>query len=427
MSEIEYSESSLIARVITDFNAIDEVRILSQDAPFSNHNYNIILQGLKQSLQEHTGESRRVIKHRLFQLYKAKTGEGLPKIYKEIISHERGAEIKDLERMFMEYYTKRQLQVIGGVLVNALTDEKVSDDIVSYASTTLAQLDDFNVSETTKTNKDHCSALFDELERMQNGEIIKVKLGIAEIDRIIGGVERKQVIVIGARPSMGKTAFALTLMDHFVFDLDKKCAFISVEMEENKLFNRLVQIRSGVNINHASRSQGSYANFTNTAALMAGSQNLIIRKTTDRKIGNIRSICRKLKRDNPDLECIFVDYMQKILSNSKKENVETIEEVSGVLTDMASDLDVVMFPLAQLRRQQEPKKLPTLEGLKGSSRIEEDADMVLLIHRDSRDSQEAAILVDKNRDGQTGKAIINFKTDITKFHGGNEYYDDDTI
>lgn len=423
----DYAESSLIARVITDFNTIDEVRVLSQDAPFSNYNYNIILQSLKQSLQENQGESRRAVKHRLFQLYKSKTGNGLPEIYREIISHERGADVKDLERMFLEYYTKRQVQVIGGVLVNALNDEKVAEDIVSYASTALAQLDDFNVSEVTKTNKDHCSALFDELERMQNGEVIKVKLGIAELDRIIDGVERKQNIVIGARPSMGKTAFALTLMDHFVFNLGKKCAFISVEMEENKLFNRLVQIRSGVNINHASKSRSNYADFTNAAALMAQSQNLIIRKTTDRKIGNIRSICRKLKRDNPDLEIIFVDYMQKILSNNKKENVETIEEVSGVLTDMASDLDVVMFPLAQLRRQQDPKKLPTLEGLKGASRIEEDADMVLLIHRDSRDSQEAAVLVDKNRDGQTGRAIINFKTDITKFNGGNEYYDDDTI
>ena len=106
-------------------------------------------------------------------------------------------------------------------------------------------------------------------------------------------------------------------------------------MEENKLFNRLVQIRSGVNINNASKSQSNYHSFTHTAKMMSESQNLIIRKTTDRKIGNIRSICRKLKRDNPDLEVIFVDYMQKILSNSKKENVETIEEVNGVLTDMA--------------------------------------------------------------------------------------------
>ena len=425
--ELEYAESSLMARVITEFNTLDEVRVLSQDAPFSNYNYNIILQSLKQALQEHRGESRRVIKHRLFQLYKAKTNNGLPALYKEILSHERDAELKDLEQMFMEYYTKRQAVVIGGVLVGAVSDERLSEDIVSYASTALAQLDDFNVSEATKTNKDHCIALYDELERMNNGEIIKTNLGIVELDRIIGGVERKQTIVIGARPSMGKTAFALTLLDQFVFDQGKKCAFISVEMEENKLFNRLVQIRSGININNASKSKASYDSFTSTAAMLAKSQNLIIRKTTDRKIGNIRSICRKLKRDNPDLEVIFVDYMQKILSNSKKENVETIEEVSGVLTDMASDLNVIMFPLAQLRRQQDPKKIPSLEGLKGSSRIEEDADLVLLIHRDSRDSEDAAILVDKNRDGQTGHATIRFNKCITKFHGSNEYYDDDTI
>jgi replicative DNA helicase len=421
--QIEYAESSLMARVLSNFNTIDEVKVLSQDAPFSNYSYNIILQSLKQSLEEHRGESRRVVKHRLFQLYRSKTGEDISKLYRELIAYERQAELRDLEQLFMEYYTKRQAAVIGGVLVNALVDEKLAEDIVSYASNALAQLDDFNVSEATKTNKDHCEALYDELERMQNGEVTKVNLGIKQLDQIIGGVEKKQNIVIGARPSMGKTAFALTLMDHFVFDLGKKSAFISVEMEEGKLFNRLVQIRSGVNIYNASKSRGNYQSFVETAAIMGKSQNLIIRKTTDRKIGNIRSICRKLKRDNPDLEVIMVDYMQKILSNSKKENVETIEEVSGVLTDMASDLDVIMFPLAQLRRQQDPKKIPTLEGLKGASRIEEDADMVLLIHRDSRDSEEAAILVDKNRDGQTGRAIINFKTDITKFYGG-DYYDE---
>ena len=93
---------------------------------------------------------------------------------------------------------------------------------------------------------------------------------------------------------------------------------------------------------------------------------------------------------------------------------------------MGSDLDVVMFPLAQLRRQQDPKKLPTLEGLKGASRIEEDADMVLLIHRDSRDSDEAAVLVEKNRDGQTGIAKINYKTEVTKFYSDQEY-DDNTF
>ena len=422
--QIEYAESSLMARVVDNFNVIDEVKVLSQDAPFSNYKYNITLQSLKQAMQEREG--RTAIKNRLFELYRVKTGEKFNDLYKELISFVNDADIRQIEKIFMEYYTKRQVAVIGGVLVNALIDEKQSEEIVSYANNALAQLDEFNVYEAIKTNKDHCEALFDELEKIQNGEDFKIRLGISGLDRIIIGVEKKQNIVIGARPSMGKTAFALTLMDHFVFDQGRKCAFISVEMEENKLFNRMVQIRSGVNIYKASQSHSNFKIFAETATMMSKSQNLIIRKTTDRKIGNIRAICRKLKRDNPDLEIIFVDYMQKIISNDKKENTETIEEVSGILTDMGSDLDVVMFPLAQLRRQQDPKKLPTLEGLKGASRIEEDADMVLLIHRDSRDSDEAAVLVEKNRDGQTGIAKINYKTEVTKFYSDQEY-DDNTF
>lgn len=424
--QIDYAESSLIARVITDFNTIDEVRVLSQDAPFSNYNYNIILQSLKQSLQEHTGESRRVIKHRLFQLYKAKTGNGLPEIYKEIISHERGAELKDLERMFMEYYTKRQLQVIGGVLVNALTDEKVAEDIVSYASTTLAQLDDFNVSEATKTNKDLITALIDKAERINSGDDPRQAIGILGVDRIIGGLQKKQTCVIGARPGIGKTAFALTIMHNYVFDNSLKVAFVSLEMEEEDLIERLVQIKSGINFYNRD-TDAKNAEFWQCAASMTANDNIIFRKTTNNCITNVRSICRKLKKDNPDLDTIIVDYVQLIGSPDHREAKDVIGDVSIKLTAMASDFDVRMIILAQLTRAKDEVQLPTLKSFKGASQIEQDASIAILLHRDSPSSEDALVIVDKSRAGKAGFVGVKFNGAITKFYDESTQHDDNTF
>ncbi len=424
--ELEYAESSLMARVITEFNTLDEVRVLSQDGPFSNYNYNIILQSLKQALQEHRGESRRVIKHRLFQLYKAKTGTGLPALYKEILSHERDAELKDLEQMFMEYYTKRQAVVIGGVLVGAVSDERLSEDIVSYASTALAQLDDFNVSEATKTNKDLIRALIEKAERMNSGDDPRQPLGILGVDKIIGGLQKKQTCVVGARPGIGKTAFALTIMHNYVFNNGLKVAFVSLEMEEEDLIERLVQIKSGINFYNRD-TEAKNVEFWENAASMTANQNIIFRKTTNNCITNVRSICRKLKKDNPDLDTIIIDYVQLIGSPEHREAKDVIGDVSIKLTAMASDFDVRMIILAQLTRSKDDTTLPSLKSFKGASQIEQDASIAILLHRDSPSSDDALVIVDKSRAGKAGFASIKFNGAITKFYDESTRYDDDSI
>ena len=320
-----------------------------------------------------------------------------------------------IEKNFMEYYCLRKLSALGGMLTNCMHDELISSDHISHINTVITQLDDATIQENEITNKDCHRALIEKMQRKLEGEEDYIGTGLYELDKIIGGFVKKRIYLIAARTSMGKTALALTFMDHFIFNMGIKCAFISVEMTEADLYERMVQIRSGYNFDE-SFGKSSMDVFLSTSDEMHKNENLIIKKTTDRRIGNIKSMCRRLKRDNPDLQVIFVDYIQKVLSNDpKKEMVGTIEEVSGVLTDMADDLDVVMIPLAQLKRQQDAKAFPVLEGLKGAGRLEEDASMVMLLHRDSRSSEEGVIIVDKNRSGPTGVAQVQYNTSITKF------------
>ena len=414
--ELEYVEGTLLARLMDNFDTLDDVRVLSQDAPFSDYKYNIALKSIKQSLAENSGESKRVIKRRWFELFFNQTSLKGAEFSKSVLVYERhNTETEDIEKNFMEYYTLRKLSELGGSLVGCMHDNRLAIDHLAYIDAHTKQLDDLNVYENEVTNKECHIALIEEMQRKVDGNDDYIKTGLYELDKVVNGFSKKKIYLIGARTSMGKTALALTFMDHFVFNLGKKCAFISVEMPETSLYKRLVQIRTGYNFDEvANTSAAQY--FFETSNSMHVNQNLIIKKTTDRRIGNIKSMCRRLKRNNPDLEVIIVDYIQKVLSNNPaKDTTASIEEVSGVLTDMADDLDVIMIPLAQLRRQQDPKTFPTLEGLKGASRLEEDADMVMLLHRESRSSEDAVIIVDKNRDGATGICQIGYKTNITKF------------
>jgi replicative DNA helicase len=336
---------------------------------------------------------------------------------KEVYTYERhNTETEAIEKNFMEYYTLRRLSELGGVLVGCLHDNKLSCDHLAHIDAYTAQLDDLNVYESEITNKECHKALIEEMQRKIEGDTDVDKTGLYELDKIIKGFGKKKIYLIGARTSMGKTALALTFMDHLIFNCGKKCAFISVEMPEVSLYKRLVQIRTGYNFDEVAGTTAMKV-FLDSSANMYTNQNLIIKKTTNRTIGNIRSMCRRIKRDNPSLEYIFVDYIQKVLSNDpSKQSVQAIEEVSGILTDMADDLNVTMIPLAQLKRQSDPKAFPSLEGLKGASRLEEDADMVMLLHRESRSSEQGVIIVDKNREGATGICEVNYKNNITKFY-----------
>ncbi len=416
--ELEYVEGALLARLMNDFNTLDDVAILSEEAPFSDYTKNIALKCIRQSITENEGESKRVIKRRWFELFRSQTSIAGADYQKQMRDYQSFSDTKTeaIEKNFLEYYSLRKLSALGGLLTGCMTDGLLAGDHISHVNKVVTQLDDITIQENEITNKACHIALIEEMQRKSAGEESYIRTGLYELDKIINGFLKKKIYLIGARTSMGKTALALTFLEEFVFNQQKKCAFISVEMPETSLYKRLVQIRSGYNFDE-SFGNGAMNHFLAVSDEMYKSEKLIIKKTTDRRIGNIKSICRRLKRDNPDLDFIFIDYIQKVLSNDpKKDTVGAIEEVSGVLTDMADDLDVTMIPLAQLRRQQDPKSLPTLEGLKGASRLEEDADMVMLLHRESRQSEDGVIIVDKNRDGATGLAKVGYYTKITKFH-----------
>ena len=252
-----------------------------------------------------------------------------------------------------------------------------------------------------------------------------LKTGIMAIDRLIYGLTTKTMSIIGARPSVGKSALGLTIMSNLTAS-NIACGFISVEMSESECVERIIQMRSGVSIYDFAKGRDGMDKFAYEADEIKKSKTIQITRTTDRKIGNIRSIIRNMKNNNPDMKVVFIDYLQKIQGSSKLDRRSQVDEVSAILTDMATDLDIHICALCQLNRDGD--EFPKMKNLKESGGLEQDGHLVFLIHRDLNEQhggnydQECSVFVAKNRSGQTGVVNIKYNARTTKFYDDGHNY-----
>lgn len=250
-----------------------------------------------------------------------------------------------------------------------------------------------------------------------------LKTGIYSLDKVITGFATKTMSVIGARPSVGKSALGLTMLSN-MSSMGNSVGFISVEMSEEECVERIIQMRSGVSMEKFRENNvsiGQLKNFMTIGENLAKSHLIQIVRTTDRKISNIRSLARRMKNNNPDLKIIFIDYLQKIQGDGKQQDKRTeVGQVSGIMTDMATDLDLHICCLAQINRSGD--EMPRMKDLKESGDIEQDASYIIIIHRDINQqfggeyNNDTDLIISKNRQGRTGIAKVKYNCQTTRFY-----------
>jgi len=354
--------------------------------------------------------------------------------------------IKDYEEVLIDKFKKRELSNLIDMHHGVIHSEDNADVIVEKFKNVISMIEDTGIA-TDDISKDQAIEMItDKWQKLfENDFSDYIQTGIKTLDDVIIGFQKKTSNLICARPAVGKTALGLTFQDSFV-QQGRKTGLISVEMTKDQLIERLAYINSEVPAD--TFTSGNDINPTdsqkviNSLEHIRDNDNYIIEATNNRTISNVARIARKMKRDNPDLEVIIIDYIQKIEAvKSKGVKTYEIEEISGVLTDLAKKLDVVMIPLAQLNRATEQNKeaLPQLSNLEGSSALEKDAHTVLMIHRSFKGGIEAStngstkqavwgveeeqtldnlhsiLLVAKNRSGKTGVAKTVYNARCTKF------------
>ncbi len=257
------------------------------------------------------------------------------------------------------------------------------------------------------------------------GAVTGIATGFIDLDYRTAGMQPSDLILVAARPSMGKTAFVLNIAQHVAFKLNETVAIFSLEMSKEQLVNRLFSLESRVDSQHIRTGQLSDAEWEDLieSAGVIGKSNLIIDDTPGISIADLRSKCRKFKLEH-NLRMIIIDYLQLMSGSGRSDSrQQEISDISRSLKALARELSVPVIALSQLSRavEQRPDHRPMLSDLRESGAIEQDADVVMFIYRDdyyNHDTERkdiAEIIIAKQRNGPIGTVELAWLPNYTKF------------
>ncbi|MCR5474827.1 MAG: replicative DNA helicase [Lachnospiraceae bacterium] len=259
-----------------------------------------------------------------------------------------------------------------------------------------------------------------------DGAVTGVATGFIQLDHMTAGLQPSDLILIAARPSMGKTAFALNIADHVCFRDKKGVAIFSLEMSKEQLVNRLLALESHVDSDLIRKGNVSAKDWEGIieGASIIGESKLIIDDTPGISIGELRTKCRKYKAENKDLSLIIIDYLQ-LMTGSRRGGSRELEisDISRSLKSIARELNVPVVALSQLSRAVEKREehRPMLSDLRESGAIEQDADVVMFLYRDEVYNKETAnpgiaeVIIAKQRNGPIGTCELVWISNLTKF------------
>lgn len=268
------------------------------------------------------------------------------------------------------------------------------------------------------------------LERIEQasktkGNVTGIATGFVDLDYRTSGLQPSDLVLVAARPSMGKTAFVLNIAQYVAFHSDLCTAIFSLEMSKEQLVNRLFSLESRVDaqlLRSGNLADSDWEKLIEGAGTI-GRSKLIIDDTPGISISELRSKCRKYKLEH-DLKLIIIDYLQLMSSSGRSDSrQQEISDISRSLKGLARELNVPVIALSQLSRQveQRPDHRPMLSDLRESGAIEQDADVVMFIYRDdyynkdTPDKNIAEIIIAKQRNGPIGTINLVWLPQYTKF------------
>ncbi len=260
----------------------------------------------------------------------------------------------------------------------------------------------------------------------QSGSVTGIPTGFTDLDYRTAGLQPSDLILIAARPSMGKTAFALNIAHNVAFREHKACAFFALEMSKEQLVNRLFSLEARVDaqlLRTGNLSEEDWESLVQSAGVI-GDSRLIIDDTPGISISELRSKCRKYKLEH-GLDMIMIDYLQ-LMSGSGRNTDSRQQEISDIsrsLKSLARELNIPVVAMAQLSRavEQRPDHRPMLSDLRESGAIEQDADVVMFIYRDEYYNKDtelkgiSEIIIAKQRNGPIGTVNLAWLPQYTRF------------
>jgi len=337
----------------------------------------------------------------------------------------------------IEYYSRiveekallrRLIRTATDIVTSSFEKEDEVEDVLNEAEKNILEVSGRKNSGAFKSIKDVLIDVYDNIEQLHNqtSDITGIATGFQDLDRITSGFQRNDLIIIAARPSVGKTAFALNVAQNVAVNSDESVAIFSLEMGAEQLVQRMLCAEGNIDSQRLRNGQLQPDDWGKLTMAMGSLSNagIYIDDSPGIRVSEIRSKCRRLKQEH-GLGMILIDYLQLIQGSagSKENRQQEVSEISRSLKGLARELNVPLIALSQLSRGVEARqdKRPMMSDLRESGSIEQDADIVGFLYRDDYYDQETEkqniieIIISKQRNGPTGTVELAFVKEYNKF------------
>lgn len=352
----------------------------------------------------------------------------------------------------VEYYAKIvHDKAVRRNLINAATKiinqgydtEEPTDDLLDQAEQSILHVSEANDQNGFQDMESVLSQSLDHIETLSENDsrITGLETGYAQLDHMTTGFHPDELVIIAARPAVGKTAFALNIAQNVATRTDNNVAIFSLEMSAESLVNRMLCAEGNIDANHL-RTGNLTQDEWNSLMFAVGTLSkagIYIDDTAGIKVAEIRARCRRLKKEKGNLGLVVIDYLQLIEGSNPDNRQQEVSEISRQLKKLAKELEVPVIALSQLSRgvEQRQDKRPVLSDIRESGSIEQDADIVSFLYRDDyyehdgddddegqgqngpndddSNMSEVEVIIEKNRSGPRGTVKLLFAKSYNKF------------
>ncbi|KAA0566083.1 replicative DNA helicase [Rossellomorea aquimaris] len=346
----------------------------------------------------------------------------------------------------IEYYAKiveeksllrRLIRTATDIASDGYAREDEVDSLLSEAEKNIMEVAQRKNAGAFHNIKDVLVRTYDNIETLTNrkGDVTGISTGFADLDHMTAGFQRNDLIIVGARPSMGKTAFALNIAQNVAVKAKENVAIFSLEMGAEQLVMRMLCAEGNINAQNLRTGDLTDEDWRKLTMAMGSLSNagIYIDDTPGIKVGEIRSKCRRLAQEH-GLGMILIDYLQLIQGSGRsgENRQQEVSEISRSLKGLARELEVPVIALSQLSRgvEQRQDKRPMMSDIRESGSIEQDADIVAFLYREDYYDKEAEnkniieIIIAKQRNGPVGNVSLAFVKEYNKFVNLERRFDD---
>jgi replicative DNA helicase len=334
------------------------------------------------------------------------------------------ANVAHYARIVKDMAIKREIISMSSELATLAFDEgKETLDVVSAAEQRIFQLSQNNTQKAFVPIKETLADSFERLDELQrnNGELRGVPTGFADLDTVLTGFQKSNLIILAARPGVGKTAFSLNMASFAAVTAKKKIGFFSLEMSKEELVDRLLVGQADIDawkLKTGRLEQQDFLKLSDAMGVLADAE-IFIDDTPGLSIFEMRTKARRLMTEH-GIDMLIVDYLQLASGRTKDNRVQEVAEISQGLKNIARELRIPVLALSQLSRaiENRTERSPQLSDLRESGSIEQDADVVMFLYRKDDDIRESVNLkIAKHRNGGLADIDLYFKGDRVKFYG----------